>query len=809
MHHDEGAASQSPNGSEHELEIDFYYTPSEFEKASTFAEVPDDNLPFEVLLEHQRKNMDNTCDPNRKWRYFYLDGLFSSASHHIIKSNDSDEFNMESIGQIAYIYAHGDTRTYKRLRANIATGKPIVMLHNSGGCVTAFSWLQRVMAFSRPPPDAREMRGPLRFLIANLSRANWTQDFGVPEMMMMKTLAERAPQLFRKNVVSVDILTESEEQTLEVITGCFAAQGGVPELGLGNAEVNVIFNAWNMHLLLSKNAKSFHKASLIAQLIIWALMLVTTFVSIFASSMYVGKIKTWFFESVDATTTDAVREQLNLVVFILPILSALVTTVTSKLLWRDKWSVCLMAASQLVCEIYKFRMTTLEYNPKPKPAGPGDEEQPPMSQKEKARLARLTFVTRINAMYGACLTELSQGSALRKKRTKVSIANQYEYRSSQEAKPSISQWVKLKVHLEHTYYRSAWRLPEGAFISWMAGLRPYLNQRSIREELRSVLEQLCTDKRIAIVGKPLSDSDSNVVRHALEKSLGLRRGMLEKQKAEIRQMQRLLVVDLFKEQMDMANEEAKENKRMGMGGSLGMAGARSLAGGYSMMGSEKVHPKDDDEEKFFDAPEAMRKKIMEMQGLKYGKLTAQQKADEKKARKKKASETKIVEDDYLCGPFSIDSYVVYRVRPMIERLEKQVMRLSLRLQICEFLGFTFNAVGAIFAVDAVALTEWISLTVAIVAVLTGIIEFTQLRNQVVSVNLALKEMQAIIVKWDALSLVRRRTPGIKAEIVKTTEYAFLSIVDNHTTAAANTQTNVEKKLNGEDSEDEDGGEAAK
>ena len=92
-------------------------------------------------------------------------------------------------------------------------------------------------------------------------------------------------------------------------------------------------------------------------------------------------------------------------------------------------------------------------------------------------------------------------------------------------------------------------------------------------------------------------------------------------------------------------------------------------------------------------------------------------------------------------------------------------------------------IGAKFAVDAVALTEWISLTVAIVAVLTGIIEFTQLRNQVVSVNLALKEMQAIIVKWDALSLVRRRTPGIKAEIVKTTEYAFLSIVDNHTTAA--------------------------
>ena len=32
---------------------------------------------------------------------------------------------------------------------------------------------------------------------------------------MMRSLAERAPMLFRKNVVSVDILTQSEEEVLE------------------------------------------------------------------------------------------------------------------------------------------------------------------------------------------------------------------------------------------------------------------------------------------------------------------------------------------------------------------------------------------------------------------------------------------------------------------------------------------------------------------------------------------------------------------------------------------------------------------
>ena len=35
------------------------------------------------------------------------------------------------------------------------------------------------------------------------------------------------------------------------------------------------------------------------------------------------------------------------------------------------------------------------------------------------RLARQTFVERINAFYAACLTEMSNGGALRKRRAKV------------------------------------------------------------------------------------------------------------------------------------------------------------------------------------------------------------------------------------------------------------------------------------------------------------------------------------------------------------------------------------------------------
>ena len=165
----EGIFSQEPNGSEPECPIDWGYSHDDFIKASDFAGAPDDSLPFDVVKEHQRKAYNNTCDPNRKWRYFYVDGIFRSGSHLVLKSNDRDEFNMNDVGSMGYLFAHGDSRTFKRLRVNIQQGRPTVMLHNSGGVVTAYSWLQRVMKHQRPPPDTVDLQGPLRYIISNVS----------------------------------------------------------------------------------------------------------------------------------------------------------------------------------------------------------------------------------------------------------------------------------------------------------------------------------------------------------------------------------------------------------------------------------------------------------------------------------------------------------------------------------------------------------------------------------------------------------------------------------------------------------------
>ena len=41
----------------------------------------------------------------------------------------------------------------------------------------------------------------------------------------------------------------------------------------------------------------------------------------------------------------------------------------------------------------------------------------------------------------------------------------------------------------------------------------------------------------------------------------------------------------------------------------------------------------------------------------------------------------------------------------------------------------------------------------------------------------------MLVRWDSLSLIRRRVPSEAAEIVAITEQAFLDVIAAHTTAA--------------------------
>ena len=79
-------------------------------------------------------------------------------------------------------------------------------------------------------------------------------------------------------------------------------------------------------------------------------------------------------------------------ILMLPILTALIATVRSRLRPREKWATCLMAALQIVDQIYKYRLRTLEYDTK-KPLPPDkDGNIPNIPQKTRERQKRADFV---------------------------------------------------------------------------------------------------------------------------------------------------------------------------------------------------------------------------------------------------------------------------------------------------------------------------------------------------------------------------------------------------------------------------------
>lgn len=791
--HDEDNVNQSPNGTERELPIDFMYSLDEFDRPDGFADCPDEELPFAVLREHMRRDHDGTCEPNRKWMYFYQDSLFANATHYIIKNNDSDEFDIESLASLGFVYAHGDACTYKRLRANIQKAKPIVMLHNSGSVVTAFSWLQRVLAHNFPAPQPDALRGPLKFLIANLSKASWTEHLGMPDVIMMKGLADRAPQLFRKHIVSVDILTETEEQMMQLITSCVLSDGSsVPELGLGNAETNVVYNAWRLHMTLAQNARVMWFKSVFAQLLVWALALVTTTIAITIGSFGVGYnpegAVLMRMIQLDEGTTFLITYYLGQAALLLPIASALATTLAAKMLWRDKWSVCYMAATQLVAEIYKFRMMSLEYEYRPPAVAEGEDPPPPPTDKEKKRLARVLFVHRVSSFYSCAVRELSQGSGIKRWRPTVTPAIRHEYRIEQENKPTLRQWAVMKQHAEQYFYGTTWTFPTTDFLNWMSGLQSFVQQRVLRAEMRSAIEDLIGRKKLSLRGKPWGTAQTTVVRRTLAARLGLPLRMLDSNTDALRQLQRDVVAELCKEQQQqmMMLEESEPVPGPGLPG--------LVTKGRGAKPSKPPKPLVSvlEEEAYTDAAHAMRTYLMELQGVKYSKMTLQERKESKKNKQQESIVAKDVEDDYLAGSLGVESYVVFRVRPLIENYEKMAVSLSNRLVLYETMIFVVNAFGAMLAV--MAFDEWVTLTVAVVAVLTNVIEFTQLRNQVVSVNLAVRDLQKLIVWWDSLSDMLRRTDEAKARIIDVTERVVIQVVEEHTTAASRTQLSVEKEL---------------
>jgi len=148
-----------------------------------------------------------------------------------------------------------------------------------------------------------------------------------------------------------------------------------------------------------------------------------------------------------------------------------------------------------------------------------------------------------------------------------------------------------------------------------------------------------------------------------------------------------------------------------------------------------------------------------------------------------------VEDDYLSGPMSVETYVVFRVRPCMEELERTATRVAARLNLLETIAVIVFSTGSVLAV--LDLSQWVALTVIISVTIVSIMEFSMLRNTLIAINIALAQLQSLITAWDSMSLVTRRLPSTRDSLVRITESSLANVLDAKTTAASKSQSKME------------------
>eukprot|EP00462_Mataza_sp_D1_P025043 CAMPEP_0175136710 /NCGR_PEP_ID=MMETSP0087-20121206/9427_1 /TAXON_ID=136419 /ORGANISM="Unknown Unknown, Strain D1" /LENGTH=869 /DNA_ID=CAMNT_0016419497 /DNA_START=108 /DNA_END=2717 /DNA_ORIENTATION=- len=341
------------------------------------------DLPCKAKSSHL---VNGQVSDKRKWQYHYLAGVFPLGTHYIFMESEDDKFPLEMFGRTGYVAAHGGTVAYQRLRNIIQGGESLVMLYNSGGASQAFASIQRILARK---PAAR-----IQYLTSHMqitSKEKWANSFGVAEVMLMKSLCDRSPSIFRKNVVSVDLIKDSAEDVLDTITACMAStETGLPELGLGSAETKVVLSAWSSFINLGDTAKTFLRRSQFLHLLVALLSLTTTLVAVIYSSL-------------ERLNLNAYANTFTAVLVVLPICTGLVTAVSSKMRYIDQYSYCEMGSKQILCEIYKFRTRTGMYEDSRRLETSGQTNEGGVL----IRNVRQLFVNRVQFIWGQVMEQLT------------------------------------------------------------------------------------------------------------------------------------------------------------------------------------------------------------------------------------------------------------------------------------------------------------------------------------------------------------------------------------------------------------------
>ena len=133
--------------------------------------------------------------------------------------------------------------------------------------------------------------------------------------------------------------------------------------------------------------------------------------------------------------------------------------------------------------------------------------------------------------------------------------------------------------------------------------------------------------------------------------------------------------------------------------------------------------------------------------------------------------------DDLVSQMPIEAYIDARVRPYVEYLERRAPIMSCRGLVLEHIAMIMNAAGAVLALFN---GEYIAITVAVASVSMAFLDYFYIPSQLAATNKALEDCHNLLLYWDSLSLVQRKTRAVKLKVCLCVEGAVLALCQART-----------------------------
>lgn len=157
------------------------------------------------------------------------------------------------------------------------------------------------------------------------------------------------------------------------------------------------------------------------QIFLYLLGLVTTVLAIFYTKEAQAAETATLLQAAEAgagedpTGPDSTDETpLGYIVILAPFLATIVSTIRIRMRPREKWATCLMAANQIVDQIYRYRLRTDPYDTSKNPPSKDGDEPIVIPPKQREINARKEFIDTCTKIYSAAISaEVAKNGALK------------------------------------------------------------------------------------------------------------------------------------------------------------------------------------------------------------------------------------------------------------------------------------------------------------------------------------------------------------------------------------------------------------